>query len=206
MGCKRGGECVESRISGEEGYCSKCYSKMNSSVKVSDYVKLGAPDHCLRIVLLGHGTYQAGDGQFLIPEHVRILFKVPHGSTSMGTTLVIEHMPNLSLTHGMHCYNYRLWPLVGEEHHLPASTLVPYHHAHHPEHSRKLHVGAQVIMYSERSGDGPRLSSIVNRVRGIVGPGIVLEFLWLPCREVVTDNYVIQRNMSFDGISPISAM
>lgn len=158
----------------------------------------------LRVVLIGHGTYDRNDGTFEVPAHVTIRFKGPDGGNAIGGNNDEVCDPAHDLRTGARCNEYRLWPMVGERHRFQFGDGCPYHHAHHPEHQRKFAAGRRVIMFSARSGDGPRLSSIVNRVQALAPPGIPITFLWLACREHA-DKYAAQSKMIFDpGAEPIT--
>ncbi|EGA6601302.1 hypothetical protein H5548_003703 [Salmonella enterica] len=198
MGCKYGGECED--YPEWPGSCKKCGNKILTTVTMGSHKKLPPNDECIRIALIGHGTYHISDHDFLIPSHTKIYFKGPHGSHSIGCKMDLEYDPSYTKEQGTHCENYRLWPLIGEDYEIHSSKLVPYHHAHWPEHTHKFYPGCEIYMYSERSGDGPRLSSIIGMVRNVVGQHIPLEFVWLACREILEgnkNNYTVQENMVF---------
>jgi|GEM_PF-2814833 len=204
MPCKTGGECVPDAFMPEA--CSKCGSKIVSTArKLGTQASLGSPQGSLRVILLGHGTHHAADGTFQIPEHVTIYFKSGHGSNTLGLDMSVVHDPEHTLRSGQLCRNYRLWPMIGEDHVLPSEKASPYHHAHRGENAYKFRPGNAIWMYSARSGDGPRLSSIIDRIQLLVQPrNTALEIVWLPCREVIASNSVQQSNMQFaDGNAPI---
>lgn len=202
MPCKSraGGECVPDQDM--PSVCTKCGQKLQRSVVMGSHVKLPPVHGCLRVILLGHGTHHAADGQFLVPDNVTIYFKAAHGSTTMGGAMDVVCDPAYTVVAGAMCNNYRLWPMVGENNSFPRARSTPYHHAHRGENSYKFQAGNELWMFSARSQDGPRLSSIIDRVLLLTPGGVPIEIVWLPCREIVLDNSLVQTRMAFADHNP----
>lgn len=192
-------QCETEELSGACSMCARPYVS-TSSMSVSE--KFAVKADRLRIILVGHGTYCETDGTFRLPASTSVYFRCGHGESTGGHN-TSEYRSRETLHQLQPCFEYRLWPLVGERQVFQLTEALPYHHAHHPEHRMKLTPGKLLIMYSQRSGDGPRLSTIIQRVNELAPPAITIEFLWLACREVIQNNYVQQSCMRFD-IDPVT--
>ena len=184
------------------GACSGCAKPYVSTSSMSVSEKFEMKSTRIRIILVGHGTYCETDGSFQLPASTSVYFRCGHGESTGGHNTP-EYRAEETLRPLSTCREYRLWPLVGERQVFRSTDTLPYHHAHHHEHRVKLTPGRLVVMYSQRSGDGPRLSSIIQRVNELSPPSITIDFLWLACREVIQNNQVQQSNMRFE-VDPVT--
>lgn len=132
------------------------------------------------IFLEGHGTYEARDGNFIVPENVEIVFTVEHGQEQLD--IVSSYAVAEIFQAGQQCRNYRLWPLYGgAQFSQPTARCFRF--------MEDAVEKFPCTVYVDIHGWGVELS-VLSYILQSAAPsdGSKLTLRWLACREVIVPN------------------
>lgn len=184
----------------EGNACSQCAAPYVSEAKRGmDEALSGSPaEGVIRIICIGHGTYDPADLTFAVPRNVKIRFRVPHEASTWGGN-ELRVLPAEDRGAFEICKNYRLWALTGsEKFRLPRETT---------QDGKQFIRGWRTIpdkdniVYIATPGDSIRLCDIVYGLGGAssLGTGQRWEVIWLACREVIGSHAEFSTRMRESG-------
>lgn len=180
--------------------CNQCGTKFVGEAKrgMDEALSASPADGVIRIICIGHGTYDPADRTFAVPRNVKIRFRVPHEAATWGGN-ELRILPAEDRAAFEICKNYRLWAMTGsEQFSLPRATT---------QDGKQFVRGWRTVpgednyVYMATPGDSIRLSDIVYGLGGAssLGSGQSWEVIWLACREVIGSHADFSTRMRESG-------